>query len=190
MRRRRPIRPGRPPRRPGRPGIRKRALQRLNLAHNLLENEEFEQAGAAFEDLGNLALRRRAPRAAQLFLQAGKAYLMAGNSQLGTDMLITGLRLVPRMGPPRKTPIIGRRILDSLREMELHHEYRVVENELNQLLETYELKRDIKVDIRSDLQLPSKCPYCGGTVHPNEVDWVNENSVECNYCGSIVEGKI
>jgi DNA-directed RNA polymerase subunit RPC12/RpoP len=172
----------------GRPRIRKRSLERLNFAHSLLENEEYTQAATVFEELAAFALRRRAPRAPQLFLQAGRAYLMAGNHRHGVDLLIKGLRLIPRLGHSSKIPIIGERILSNLREMELHQEYQTVELELNQLLKHYDLRHDMKEVIHSQITLPSKCPYCGGTVHPDEVEWINENSVECTYCGSVVEG--
>jgi hypothetical protein len=37
-------------------------------------------------------------------------------------------------------------------------------------------------------RLPGKCPQCGGTVHPQEVEWIDERTASCDYCGSILEG--
>jgi endogenous inhibitor of DNA gyrase (YacG/DUF329 family) len=34
--------------------------------------------------------------------------------------------------------------------------------------------------------LPTHCPACGGTVRPDEVEWLDEITAECAYCGSPV----
>jgi len=31
--------------------------------------------------------------------------------------------------------------------------------------------------------LPVKCPTCGAAVRPNEVKWLDEITIECQYCG-------
>ena len=33
-------------------------------------------------------------------------------------------------------------------------------------------------------KLPLKCPSCGASVHPGEVEWLDETTAECAYCGS------
>ena len=38
-------------------------------------------------------------------------------------------------------------------------------------------------------RLPPKCPSCGGIVHPGEVEWADERSVLCDYCGSVIPGE-
>jgi hypothetical protein len=32
--------------------------------------------------------------------------------------------------------------------------------------------------------LPTHCPSCGAAVRPNEVEWLDEATAECAYCGS------
>jgi hypothetical protein len=36
-------------------------------------------------------------------------------------------------------------------------------------------------------KLPLKCPNCGGSVHPDELEWTDSRSAICDYCGSILE---
>jgi hypothetical protein len=35
-------------------------------------------------------------------------------------------------------------------------------------------------------RLPSHCQACGAAVRPDEVEWVDEQIVECAYCGSPI----
>jgi DNA-directed RNA polymerase subunit RPC12/RpoP len=39
------------------------------------------------------------------------------------------------------------------------------------------------------VRLPAKCPQCGGTVHPMEVEWADDRTVLCAYCGSVLLGE-
>ena len=34
--------------------------------------------------------------------------------------------------------------------------------------------------------LPTHCPSCGAVVKPDEVEWLDEITAECGYCGSPV----
>jgi hypothetical protein len=39
----------------------------------------------------------------------------------------------------------------------------------------------------TDIQsLPKKCPACGASVHPGEVEPLEDNTYACAYCGSIL----
>jgi hypothetical protein len=37
--------------------------------------------------------------------------------------------------------------------------------------------------------LPTTCPGCGGPIRADEVEWVDEVTAECPYCGSAVRGE-
>ena len=34
--------------------------------------------------------------------------------------------------------------------------------------------------------LPTHCPQCGAVLRPDEVEWLDEITAECGYCGSPV----
>ncbi len=34
--------------------------------------------------------------------------------------------------------------------------------------------------------LPTDCPKCGAPVHGDDVNWVDEHTVECEYCGALI----
>jgi hypothetical protein len=37
--------------------------------------------------------------------------------------------------------------------------------------------------------LPTNCPKCGAPVHMDELTWVDENTIECEYCGSLMRSE-
>jgi hypothetical protein len=37
--------------------------------------------------------------------------------------------------------------------------------------------------------LPTNCPGCGGPLHAGELEWTDDITAECSYCGSAVRAK-
>ncbi|MGE5250305.1 MAG: hypothetical protein ACM3QS_08845, partial [Bacteroidota bacterium] len=37
--------------------------------------------------------------------------------------------------------------------------------------------------------LPTHCPSCGGPVEPDVLEWLDENTAECDYCGSPIRAQ-
>lgn len=35
-------------------------------------------------------------------------------------------------------------------------------------------------------RLPADCPRCGAPVRSDEVEWIDDTSVECAYCGGVI----
>lgn len=35
-------------------------------------------------------------------------------------------------------------------------------------------------------RLPTNCPKCGGPIHGSEANWIDPNTVECDFCGSLI----
>ncbi len=168
---------------PGRRG----ALERLQRANQLMSDGSFNEAGRIFEELAAGAARMRIPRAPQLFLQAGNAFIKAGEIDHGIDLLRRGLHLMDRMGQYRRLPIAAQRVLTELESMGLDQEREALDQEIQQLLTQKGLSLSMETQQQKP-RLPGKCPQCGGTVHPNEVEWIDERTASCDYCGSILEG--
>lgn len=36
-------------------------------------------------------------------------------------------------------------------------------------------------------RLPVACPQCGGPIHPDEADWVDDHTAQCVYCGVLIQ---
>jgi len=37
--------------------------------------------------------------------------------------------------------------------------------------------------------LPTSCPKCGAPVHGSEINWVDNNTAECDYCGALMRAE-
>ena len=169
------------------PPRRQAALERLQRANRLMAEGSYSEAARIFEELATGAARMRIPRAPQLFLQAGNALIKAGEKDKGMDYLRRGLQLMERMGQYQRLPIASQRILNELKSMGLDKEYGFLEKEIQQLLKHRGLNLSMDTPQQKP-RLPGKCPQCGGIVHPNEIEWIDDRSAACDYCGSIIEG--
>jgi hypothetical protein len=169
------------------PPRRRAALKRLQRAHQLMSEGSFKEAGRIFEELAEGAAKRRIPRAPQLFLQAGQAFIKAGEHPHGIELLRRGLHLMERMGQYRRLPAASQRVLAELEALGFTEEREALETEIQEMLSQHGISLSATSQ-QEKPRLPGKCPQCGGTVHPQEVEWIDERTASCDYCGSILEG--
>ena len=186
--RRRPL----PPRWRGARGLApagQQALLRLQQAHRLMAEGQYAQAARLFGELGNEAAARAIPRAPQLNLQSGRAWVLAGDPTRGQPRFRQGLRLMAQLGQLERLPVVARRLLDELHARGLTAEAEALEAELRASLPGLDLHGPIAAPAAEPSRrcLPLKCPYCGGSAHPDSVDWIDEASATCGYCGSVLE---
>ncbi len=40
------------------------------------------------------------------------------------------------------------------------------------------------------VRLPSKCPSCGATLSPEDIDWIGPLEAKCAYCGGVVHARL
>ncbi len=186
---RRPILPPRrrfPP--PYRPPIRRRAakivVEKLQAAHALLAQGKSLEAAAIFSELADAAAKRGIPRAAQLNLQSGRALIEAEEVKSGLNRIRQGLMLMAETNQIARLPNLGRRILTELRDKGLPAEAASIECEIQSLLSKHGLTLAANAGSADRRSLPAKCPYCGGNVHPDEVEWFEQQHAMCAYCGS------
>ena len=193
--RRRPFRRRRRPFPAGRryprdlPPAAREALRQLKQAHELMEQSQPAEAAVIFDELAEDGAKRGIPRAPQLYLQAGRAWIEAGEIERGVQRLDTGLDLMGRMKQLRRLPVICQRILSELKEYGLTDQAAVLEEKMNSMLAAYGLSLATASSRTEKPRLPAKCTYCGGNVLPDEVEWFENHQASCTYCGSLLEAK-
>ena len=154
-------------------------LQEANFA---FDKGEYGRAGELFERIAETAAARNGPRASIFFLQAGRARLLAGQTSLGMPSLRQGLELLSQRKQLARLRNAGVRVISQLREHGLNEEAVEIETWLSSHLPSTTLfepsaKRP---------SLPTHCPSCGAAVRPDEVEWLDEVTAECAYCGSPI----
>lgn len=159
-------------------------LQEANFA---FDKGEYGRAGELFEKIAETAAARGGPRAPLFYLQAGRARMLAGQIALGMPSLKRGLELLAQRGAWQKFEQAGRRAVRELME----NGFTAESQELMALLKR-NATREIPVDpiparpIKKPA-LPTHCPSCGAAIRPDEVEWLDEITAECAYCGSPIK---
>ena len=170
--------------------IRKRLAQEvppiLQEANFAFDKGEYGRAGELFEKMAETAAARGGPRAPLFYLQAGRARALAGQIALAMPSLKRGLELLAQRGAGEKYQEFGQRAIRELKENGFVEE-------AQQLMAL--LNRSAPQVIPSELAyapptkrriLPTHCPSCGAAVRPQEVEWLDEVTAECAYCGSPI----
>ena len=173
---------------PGRQAVMARsALERLRRANGLMGDGAFARAASIYEELADEAQLHGIWRSPQLNLQAGLGWVMAGEAGVGMKRILNGLRLMPEMGQAGRLPVVTARILRNLRDQGFENEAATLERDLHSLLAESHSSIGTSPAPASRFNLPAKCPHCGGSVLPNEIEWVDAQSVICDYCGSLIQ---
>jgi hypothetical protein len=155
-------------------------LQEANFA---FDKGEYGRAGELFENIAQTADARGGPRAPIFHLQAGRARILADQVKLGMPSLKRGLELFAQRGQWQKLHQAGERVFAELSARGL----KVEADEIQSLLKKFSPPMPTIESIPAKKPiLPTHCPSCGAAVRPDEVEWLDEITAECAYCGSPV----
>jgi hypothetical protein len=157
-------------------------LQEANFA---FDKGEYGRAAELYEDIARTADARGGPRAPLFHLQAGRARVYAGQSKLGFPSLKRGLELFAERGQMHKLHQAGNRVVNELKARGLQAEAA----ELDAWLVNYSSSGSMtepRYSLARGPALPTHCPSCGAPVRADEVEWLNEGTAECAYCGSPI----
>lgn len=169
----------------------------LQRAHQLMGAGNYPAAAEAFETLARGAEARQHPKAPQLYLQAGRARILAGQKDVGLAHLKHGLEMMARLGLQGQLFQSGNRIVSELNEHGMAKESQEIaawlKTVLPPALSGVEGAAPAGIAAASaptkKTILPTHCPGCGGPVRADDVDWIDEVTAECNWCGSPVRAE-
>lgn len=157
----------------------------LQEANFVFDKGEYGRAAELFEQIAQVADARGGPRAPLFHLQAGRARILAGQTALGMPSLKRGLELLKQDGRFLRLHRSSRRILDELTERGLMKEAAEIETWLNTVSPSL-LDVEAQAAPAKRPTLPMHCPACGAPLRPDEVDWLDNVTAECGFCGSPV----
>lgn len=202
----RPIRRRPPPlRRPGlRPPVRRppgppphpaleAARREVIRANHLMEAGHAAEAAEVFIRISCLAEQRGVPlRASNLAVRFAHAFMLGGDVTRALEQFKRAVRLSVQVGDLRHAVVVAHRALAGLKEHGYQAEAQTLRAEFDAQLSRLGLS---PVDGFSEAvpsksrELPTQCPACLGPVRSDEVEWVNDASARCAFCGSILKAK-
>jgi hypothetical protein len=159
----------------------------LQHANRLFENGNYAEAAQAFEQLARGAEERYSERAPFLYLEAGRAAIFGGQNQAGLAHLRRGLTLLASQGRHLRMHMLGGRIVNDLNARGLKQEADEIAGLMKANLPEQSAPQEAAPAKKPIL--PTHCPNCGGALRPDEIEWLDEATAECAYCGSMVRGE-
>jgi hypothetical protein len=154
----------------------------LQEANFVFDKGQYGRAGELFERIAETAGARGGPRAPVFYLQAGRARILAGQTLLGMPSLRRGLELLAQRQQFPRLQQAGRRVVSELNQRGLQKEASEIETWLKNVLPP---ESSPDAPVKSPV-LPTRCPSCGAGVRPDEVEWLDDVTAECAYCGSPI----
>jgi hypothetical protein len=173
--------------RPLRRALRPTIPPALMRANELLASGNYLAAAEAYEQLARGAQTRGLPHDAQLFLQAGRCRILSGQVPAGMADLKQGLTLLAGRGNWERLRNAGQRAANELRSRGLTAEAAEIEAFLAQTLPSG-FVAGAASPARSRI-LPTNCLACGAPLHADEVEWSDDITAECPYCGAAVRAE-
>ena len=171
-----------PARSPGRQFI----DEELIIAHAHFESGRYIDAGVIFENIARMAASHNGPRAPRFYLQAGRSFLYGGNIEHGMALLENSRNLFIQYGRTEVIPLIILNLQAELQQMGLLEQSKQVA----QWAVGLPIPRQSPGSaVNKHSLLPLKCPSCGGPVIPLDTIWLDDNTAECVYCGSLIRGE-
>jgi hypothetical protein len=143
---------------------------------------EYGRAGELFERLAESASARGGPRAPMFYLKAGQSRILAGQTSLGMPTLKRGLELLAEREQFPRLHNAGVRVISELNEHGLSKEASEIEAWIKSVLPS----QSTFDAVTKRSMLPTRCPSCGAGVRPDEVEWLDDVTAECAYCGSLI----
>ena len=151
----------------------------------MLEIGKHTEAAQIFENLAQTAEDRGVLRhTPYLYLQAGRAKLLAGVTAPGSDLILHGLSILGNEKRWSALARSGKRVVDELQGFGYPTFAEEVSNFLSSTLP--ESVNSNPESLQTTTRLPLKCPSCSGVLWPNEVESIDNNAVECLYCGVMI----
>ena len=153
-------------------------------ANEMLENGDYKNAAKSFHTLANSAEERFPHRAPFLYIEAGRAAILGGETKPGLADLRRGLAILSDQRRFNRVQILGQRIVNELQVRGLKAEAEEIASLVSGNLPNTYPDKNSQPEKRP--VLPTHCPSCGAAVKPDEAEWLDEITAECSYCGSPI----
>ena len=159
--------------------------QILSQATQLVASGHADQAAPLFATLAQQLEASRHPRwAANMHAAASHAYADSQNEPQALDQARSALSMFLQYQMARRTPVFYGNITRKLASKGMSLAAEALKTEFGNRVGP--IPPPISPGTGQRRQLPTNCPKCGAPIHGNEANWVDPNTVECDFCGSLI----
>jgi hypothetical protein len=118
-----------------------------------------------------------------IHVQAGRVRLLAGQPDRAMEDLERGFGLLAARGRLRRLARLGNRIVAEFQQRGYSVESQKLADYLENLSPGFGAEQASSAPFKHP-PLPTHCPGCGAPIHPDEVEWLDDITAECAFCGS------
>ena len=184
----RPSRRGKKQGLPGAPALAKFALKDVRRAHSLVERGDHTNAAQLFERQARDAADRGIYLpAAHLYLQAGRAKLLAGETKASEQLLLQGLGILADRLNPDRLALSSEQLIQDLLNMGQSQLAVDLRNWLEQALNVNQTGPVVGAgDLPARTKFSIRCPHCNAILRPADIEAWDAVRDLCVYCGSLI----
>ncbi len=161
--------------------------QKIQQANQLYQAGKPILAADMFAQLAAQALKTGHPRrAGNLNTRAAHAYVDGKNEALALTQSRSALSLFVQLQMQGRATQFFTNIQNHMQKAGMASALATLRQEFGAQIPTTSGPAQATPSPAKKGHLPSQCPGCGAPVRSDEVDWVDEQSAECAFCGSIL----
>lgn len=156
-------------------------------ANHLVDQGKPGQAAPLFAKLAEVESGVHPRRAANLHAQAAHAF---ADSRQGPAALLqarAALQLFLKLQMTDRAPHFYANITRKLKNKGLGEAADALVSEFGSRITA--LPAAVDAVVQKHGILPTNCPGCGAPVHGERAKWVDSNTAECEYCGSLIRSE-
>ena len=164
--------------------------QTLQQAQRLLSNGQPGEAARLFAKLAEgLAFSNRPRRAANLHAQAAHAFADSHNETAALTQARAALTLFLQHRMVERSPVFYANISRKLTNLGMPNAAETLAGEFASKLPKptpAPQATPAMPPAGQSARLPTNCPKCGAPIRSSEAHWIDANTVECGYCGTLI----
>ena len=159
-------------------------MQMLRNANSLVATGKTGQAAPLFAQLATQMQTSHPRRSANLHAQAAHAYADSQNEQEALSHARIALSLFRQYQMVNRIPVFYTNITRKITNKGMTAAFDALVSEFGSGITVTAAPAKPPVQPRG--QLPTNCPKCGAPIHKNDANWVDDQTIECDFCGSLV----
>jgi hypothetical protein len=160
-------------------------MESLTKANQLVSSGDPGQAAPLYAMLANEMESSSHPRrAANLHAQAAHAFADSQNEQAALDQARRALTLFIQSKMINRIPVFYTNITRKFTNKGMKSASETLTSEFS--LKIGPLTQQSTSVQPHQGQLPTNCAKCGAPIHKNDANWVDDQTIECDFCGSLI----